>query len=533
VNHNKHKSKTQNTISRLIALITIMTNEQQDINTLKKYIESCPASILSKDSKAIQICIHALDAEMKRLIRDEKLKKKFSSDTANVADDNGTSNGNPLSDTSMEEHDMVQVEITDVSTIPTSGVNNNTAKTEETAMGDTDWETVEEQERSESGTMATSSSSLGEKLCQVALSDMSNAGTTVRSPLAAVALVLHSAIRSTLLGFKCTGIPDMDSSSKKNNNAFAAPVRELPKGVFVPQGWDKYDSTRGIIALRYRKDGMPSMILNVSLDDSTKSMETSTSSVDIVSVKFGPIDTDEPVEIQFPLEQHVNVHGLNTALHNTNGVKPSLFYKSLVVLLTEFCLRADLGSVKEDGSSGQTLDEIAMKYTMGIPIPAKVPTFQVHESKQKEQEWKQLQSLKTYPRHGPTIEDDLLGNRIHTGTGDFSDDLLPTGFPAPGFADPRLGPREGMTGNLMGPHHPAFHRQFGPDNGDDDTTNDDDMILPGGLGMRPRFDPVYPPGVRGRGRGRGRSGRGSNGRFGDPDPDHQRPPNSFGDNMFM
>jgi hypothetical protein len=44
---------------------------------------------------------------------------------------------------------------------------------------------------------------------------------------------------------------------------------------------------------------------------------------------------------------------------------------------------------------------------------------------------------------------------------------------------------------------------------------------------------VYPPGIRGRGRGRGRGGRGRSGRLGDPDPDHQRPPNSFDDNMFM
>lgn len=510
-----------------------MNKEQQDIEILKQYIESCPASILSKDSKAIRICIHALEVEKKRLIRDEKLQKKFKSDTTKVLEDNGISSSNTLKDQSMEEEDMVQVEKTDVS-VPTSVVD---AK-EETTMGEAEWENVpiqvEQLETSTGVDMSTSpSSSLGEKLSQVALSDMSNAATTIRSPLAALALVLHSAIRSSALGFKCTGVPDIDSSDKKNNNAFAAPVRELPKGVFVPKGWDKYDSTRGEVVLRYRKDGMPSMILNVSMDDSTKAMGTSTSIAGIVSVKFGPIDSDEPAEIRFPLEQHVNVHGLNTALHNTHSVKPSLFYKSLASLLTEFCLRADLGPVKEDGSSGQTLDEIAMKYTMGIPIPAKIPRPQVDESNQDGKDWKQLQSLKMYPRHGPTIEDDLLGNRIQSGTGDFSDDLLPTGFPTPGFADPRLGPRGGMTGNLMGPNHPAFHRQFGPNNGDDDTTNDDDMILPGGLGMRPRFDPVYPPGVRGRGRGRGRGGRGNNGRFGDPDPDHQRPPNSFGDNMFL
>lgn len=509
-----------------------MNKEQQDIQILKNYIESCPPSILSKDSRAIQICTNALDAEMKRLIRDEKLKKKFSSDSIDNSDDQVATEDNTKRDMNMEEDDMVQVVKTDVS-IPTPVV----ATKEDKTMVDTDWENVQVDDELENDTSAVTSSSLssslGEKLAQVALSDMSNAATTIRSPISALALVLHSAIRSNLLGFKCTGIPDLDSSNKKKNHAFAAPVRELPKGVFVPRDWDKYASTRGIL-LRYRKDGMPSMILHVSLDDSTKTIGTSSSTAEFVSVKFGPIDSDEPVEIRFPLEQHVNVHGLNKALYNTHGVKPSLFYKSLTSLLTEFCLRADLGPVKEDGSSGQTLDEIAMKYTMGIPIPSKVAKLKVGDSKREEQDWMQLQSLKTYPGHGPTMKDDLLGNRTQIGSGDFSDDLLPTGFPAPGFADPRLGPRGGMTGNLMGPNHPAFHRQFGPDNGDDNDVNgDDDMILPGGLGMRPRFDPVYPPGIRGRGRGRGRGGRGRSGRLGDPDPDHQRPPNSFDDNMFM
>jgi hypothetical protein len=147
--------------------------------------------------------------------------------------------------------------------------------------------------------------------------------------------------------------------------------------------------------------------------------------------------------------------------------------------------------------------------------------------------------------------------------GEFPDDLLPSGIPVPGFADPlRIGSNgNGMRGNLMGPNHPMFRSPHFGRNEDDGygggndycDEHGNDFITPGGLGMQPRFDPYYPPGIGGgrfpmpggrfgRGRGRGRRGGGRYYGGGDPNPDHQRPPNTFGngnggsggsDSMFM
>lgn len=98
--------------------------------------------------------------------------------------------------------------------------------------------------------------------------------------------------------------------------------------------------------------------------------------------------------------------------------------------------------------------------------------------------------------------------------GDFAGDLNP---PGPDF----LG---SGGGNLMGPGHPMFTGEGMPG------TNS-------GFGMRPRFDPVGPPGgpqdpLRNQQQQPPRR-RGPPGGLGDPNPDHARPPNDLNNNMFM
>ena len=112
----------------------------------------------------------------------------------------------------------------------------------------------------------------------------------------------------------------------------------------------------------------------------------------------------------------------------------------------------------------------------------------------------------------------------HRRPGDFDRDLMPGGDV--GDADP--------GGNLMGPNHPTFG---GPPIG-------------GGYGMRPRFDPFGPPGgptdPRNLDPNRNnvdpndprnpqlpRRPRPPPGGTGEPNPDHERPPNDLNNNLFM
>jgi hypothetical protein len=84
----------------------------------------------------------------------------------------------------------------------------------------------------------------------------------------------------------------------------------------------------------------------------------------------------------------------------------------------------------------------------------------------------------------------------------------------------------------MGPNHPAF-------GGNND--------IGGGYGMRPRFDPFGPPrgpqdpnnednlvnDPRRRQQQQQQPRRPPPGGVGDPNPDHERPPNNLSNNMFM
>jgi len=217
-------------------------------------------------------------------------------------------------------------------------------------------------------------SSFGQSLSQIAISDLSQAGISISTPVAALALAVHSVLCCRVLNFKCTGIPNDACTGKRG---FAAPVRELPMGEFLPDGWDKgatcfrcaaaattgsskalpttgisrhhhypyqYDTdiTNQTVSLRYRKDGMDAVVLRVEIlspDDysdegsTTASIEYDrtgtttarthrrrTSEIDRVERKvrlcFGPIQGERTVMI-FPLDRHVSLDGLDVALSSS------------------------------------------------------------------------------------------------------------------------------------------------------------------------------------------------------------------------
>lgn len=128
----------------------------------------------------------------------------------------------------------------------------------------------------------------------------------------------------------------------------------------------------------------------------------------------------------------------------------------------------------------------------------------------------------TYDQHtAPNIRDLQPQQRR---PGDFDRDLMPPG----GRDDP--------AGNLMGPNHPMFGGGGAQ------------PPAAGGYGMRPRFDPYGPPGgpqdprndpsnnrnvVDPRNPQIPRQPRPPPGGSGDPNPDHERPPNDLNNNMFM
>ena len=535
------------------------TTIKEEFDILKHYILRCPS--VSQSSPAVQTCISALDTELKRIDRDMKLQQKFAKEKAEIHGSSEDAQSSSLyslkdSDYQEEDDDVVCVEMS----ASTEDLLRNTSSANNDDVHLTEWQDVGSASAM-SGSVTSpgrekhvlvnkerddAPSALGLSLAQCAISDMSSANILVSTPVAALALALHAALRSDILGFKCTGIPeeeicfstDPKKTSHKKKNGFAAPVRELPKGKFLPDNWDEFASTMvrsgrtsntnnndAKITLRYRKNGTGATILRV-----TQSVQEATLMAEIC---FGP-SGGEPWVMNTPMNRHINVDGLNAALEKSPNVKPALHYKSLSMFLSDFCKNADLGIVKDNDSAN-----VDINMADAVPnIPSISSSFKAVTSNNSRILYERESEFQSHP----TIKDDLLRNdpqrRVLPG-GDFAGDLMPSGIPAPGFANPDLGGGN-KGGNLMGMNHPSFQRNFDPY--DEEGRGIPDI---GGLGMQPRFDPYYPQGLnggrggrfgpgRGPGRGRGRGGsRGSRDYSGDPNPDHERPPNSFNNDMFM
>lgn len=511
-----------------------VSQEKKEIDFLRNYIKQCTS--IPSDSIAIRVTLSALEMELKKMDRDEKLRRKFAMEQAAVKTTNCSSDEEEGAQENRDAKrqnvdDKILVEWQDVSetvsetmgaSILSDAMSKDTGSmsslVDVTAPPIQEDYAVEGRGNGKDG--ATSSldvSPLGASLAQLAISEMTDAGLLISSPIAAVALAIHSILRSSILNFKCTGIPEESNAAKKPSGGFAAPVRELRKGQFLPRGWDEFAKVstnvcEQRVALRYRKNGFGSSVLIVSIGEGDTSIDDGLK----IQVQFGA-SGDEGNMISFPLKRHVNDDSLNVALASAGmeqkeaGVRPALHYKALPVLVTLFCNTFDLGSIT---------DKNADTSTMKVPL-----MYQAQPSLKVPPQPYSNENLGNNTR--PSIPIDLR-ERV-PNNGDFAGDLMPGGVPRPGGLP---------EGNLMGPGHQLFQRNV----------DDDDFEIgggggsfgfptPGGLAMQPRFDPFYPPGVQGNRPGRGvKRGRGrGRGRFtgGDPNPDHQRPPNNLGDNMFM
>mmetsp|Transcript_37653 Transcript_37653/g.55153 ORF Transcript_37653/g.55153 Transcript_37653/m.55153 type:complete len:549 (+) Transcript_37653:152-1798(+) len=518
---------------------------RSEATTLKKYIVRC--TDVPSDCPAIRAALSGVDEEMKRIDRDEKLRLKFSGGVSTSATTT-TARANVAGTKGVDEEDMEWQDVAcdDVDT-PPRGKREEEEEVDLTASV----QLVPPE------TPPTRDSSLGRKLATLSIASVAEAGTTISHPLAAIAIAIHASLISDVVGFRCTGIPEDDKGPK----GFAKPIRELPRDVFLPNKWDSnacgwngftdvttIDSCSAQVLLRYRKDGVGSVVLSVVLCEDAA---TATSSPP-VRVRFGPAGKSDEGKgpPDFPIGEHVNLDGLVAALsrNGKSGVPPALHYRALSTLLTNFADAVDLGVIKEEDENEMIMEEgvnIAAgdisRSTVVVPPVVSVDPLRVGPTPVPVQpgRWSGQYDDGRHPR----IED-FDSSPLYPG-GDFAGDLAPGGI-----LDPRIRPGGGSGigpggGNLMGPTHPAFRGGGGinPNDFDDGGLSN----IPGGgpglgrIGMAPRFDPVYPPGSpadpngiggvgRGRGRGRGRGGRRG---LGDPNPDHQRPPSNFGNDMFM
>lgn len=451
-------------------------DESDDFEAVKRYLLECPH--VNKNSPAIKAALEGIEREEKRRERDAKLHRKFAKETS-------LATGSPSASASINSNLSDSLVVVDKGSPPPLNSDSDEM------MG---WQDVAAK-KDDDDDGADGISFLGKQLSRVVIDSISENNIKVKSPVAAIAVVFHASLRSDLLGFSCTGVPE-DPSAKKGG--FAAPVRELPKSQFLPANWDSKPEK---VALRYRKDGTGALVL-VVLEEAERK----------VHVKLQPASSKEPPaqSLEFALEEHVNLDSWNAALKVSSSISPALHYKSLAVLLTKFCQTFDLGAVdeaEETAAASPYVDNTAQFHAephilkSGFVSPQPVPGITSHRP----QQWKQ---------GVPTTIDQAFPNP-RLPRGDFGDDLAPAGLRDPRFADPpgRVG------GNLMGPNHPMF--QGGGIHG---------PPLGGPGSMQPRFDPFYPPGVDPDMEGNPR--RNQKHRSGEPNPDHLRPPNSFGHDMF-
>jgi hypothetical protein len=447
---------------------------ENEFEILRKHILACPD--VSKDGQAMLAALHGLEQERKRMERDAKLHAKFSQKAAAAPKVAGT-----------DENPNLPEDVVQVTRPRTTAAATAAAAAASSAVDDDEelmeWHDIPKQELDH---LTDEGSLLGQQLAQLAISNMAAAQTTIGTPLAAIALALHAALRSTTLQFTCTGMPDKGPIS-----GFAPPVRELPKAMFVPNNWDESASE---IAIRYRKNGVGSVVLKVTLSD-------------LVQVQLVPANGKEPPTslLEFPIADHVNMDSLSAAIRKDKRVLPALHYKSLGVLLTHFCNSFDLGTVN-DGKESVASSAVTPLWDRHLPYVDATIRPPTPESLRMPPSSRPVVPLYSNDYQSPTIQ---VFHR-QPNRGDFAGDLVPSGI------NP-LGPG---GGNLMGPGHPLLG---GPS-------------VPSGFGMMPRFDPFGPPGgpqdpditMRDP-----RLVRPPPGGLGVPNNDILRPPNNLSNNMFM
>lgn len=545
---------------------------KDEFEIVREYLLNCPLVANVHESPAIKAALEGIEREEKRRIRDAKLRSKFVNKDTKAK--SGADDGDEL--VVVEKDDAVSPKNATGSVILESGSNSSSN------IDDMEWQDVQQQQKDEdamvpavraigdSFTMDRSAAAEAEgcflgralaKACIDAIAEQQKQArgrpVVVSTPLAAIAVALHSSLRSSLLGFACTGIPD-DLNKKGKSIGFAPPVRELPKTEFLPRGWDEAKTNRNEspAPLRYRKLDTGAVVLTVegrpSNEDGNATDGIAGSSTECW-VTFAPANSKDDSThpgLRFPLSEHINLDSWNAAkAGGSSKIAPSLHYKNLSGLLSKFCRTFDLGAIQNDSSVLGDEANPGYRYPekLGggknkldasgiIPEPHSAASMAGMSSTPnlKEPGYSVPSTLgQAFPPAAAAARRRDDPSRLMDyppAGGDFAGDLLPSGLQDPRFARPSMGGMGGRSGNLMGPNHPLF---AGPDSGLP-------VGLPGGLPiggpgtMQPRFDPIVPPCLGGSDPpGPLAASRKARRAPGEPNPDHLPPPNSLGNNMFM
>ena len=541
-----------------------------------EYIRACPAHIAPPNHPALEAAIQGIEQERNRQARDAKLKQKFAA--SSNSNDSALSNPNKRSNTASTPSTTAGSTPTQSRTTTTNPPvlgSHKIPKTEdpprssdtsndpdEEAMVD-DWHTVmvvgnstddnshdtgantsQTIDASKMGEPLASNATgnhgensyLGQVLAQEAIRLVAHHKVEVKSPVAALTAVFHAALVSPYLEFVCTGVPPTKATS-----GFAPPIRPL-KDVFLPKQWDDKPDSQ---FLRYRKEGLGSIVLTVAAsdeDDATKVTPKSSEKTTRVLVTWTPTNstmsssaTEPLATFLFELEDYVNLPSWNRASQDsTIAINPCLHFKSLAVLMSRWAQTLDLG---QDASEGEKQTNM-MTTAADLPSSVNPPQFDTTPQPVLPQPTPPIRPASSQLQDPSRREFDR-GYEIPTrldqafpgsqpgmgGRGQFSDDLLPGGGTLPSFGTvPNSG---GGGGNWMGPNHPVF--------GGASST-----IPPGGF-LQPRFDVYGPPPTQpanphdprtGPRRGGGPIPRPNGG--GRPNDDHLRPPNDLNNNnMFL
>jgi hypothetical protein len=391
-----------------------------EFETIKEYLLKCPLVASVHDSPAIKAALEGIEKEQKRRIRDAKLRSKFLGSASSSSSSNSNSNSRDNNDDGDEivvvEKDEIGVPVARTAAVSSIILESNSNSNDNDDM---EWQDVQQQQKDEDA-MVPAARAIGDSFTMEQSYEESSSSTEpcflgrtlsracidaiaeqqqhqhpveVSTPLAAIAVALHAALRSDVLGFACTGIPEDVTTNKKKKGksiGFAPPIRELPKTQFLPRGWDDDNNSSSNNSnrnsnnnninnniqpflqspppLRYRKTDTGAVVLTVEGHPSGDDNDQVTTECRVTFVPANSKEEDSNSThpsscLRFPLSEHINLDSWNAAAaaarktknktSNTNTnyqhkIAPSLHYKNLSGLLSKFCRAFDLGAVHDE-----------------------------------------------------------------------------------------------------------------------------------------------------------------------------------------